>query len=258
MLRMGALFRGVTKQTQTLQNIEEHRVTDREHTISLIQPIILGDDLLLARRKPRMRADDDIEIVVPEPVPLAGFPRFALPTDFEDARQEEVLELVLKVAIGPRVPAEPVIAEGVRRDPPPNGVRPHLVHRLVEDVDRGALAAGVENLAQHRDVDVPPGGQRDIGAGKRRDPGIARGHGAFGDRTKLREIDVRVRFEEAQNELFGGDIALGAGVILHVSWRALLIERQILGRLRHRHAEELCDVGAIDRSLPEQTELDEL
>jgi hypothetical protein len=52
MLRMGALFRSVTKQTQTLQNIKEHRVANREHAISLIQPIILGDNLLLARRQP--------------------------------------------------------------------------------------------------------------------------------------------------------------------------------------------------------------
>jgi hypothetical protein len=68
-----------------------------------------------------MRADDDIEIVVPEPVPIAGLAGLALRTDVEDARQQEILELVLQVAIGPRVPAEAIIAEGMRRDPPPDG-----------------------------------------------------------------------------------------------------------------------------------------
>ena len=128
MLRMGALLRGVTQQTQTLQNIKEHRITDCEHAITLIEPIILGDNLLLARRQRRVRPDDDIEIVVPEPVPVARFPRLAFRADIEDARQQEVLELMLQVALSPRVPAKAIIAEGMRRDAPPDRVRPHLVH----------------------------------------------------------------------------------------------------------------------------------
>ena len=75
--------------------------------------------------------------------------------------------------------------------------------------------------------------------------------------TRLRQTIAR-RLKEAQNELFGSDIALGAGVILHVPRRALLVERQILGRLRHRHAERLNEVGPVDRALPEQPELYEL
>src|SRR5690606_2101829 len=110
-----------------------------------------------------------------------------------------VLELVLEVAIGPDMPAETVIAEGVWRDPAPDRVRARLVHRLVENLDGHALTHRIENLAQDLDVDVPLGRQGHIGAGKRRDPGIMRGSGAFGHRAELSEIDIWIGIEKAQD-----------------------------------------------------------
>ena len=126
------------------------------------------------------------------------------------------------------MPAETVMAEGVRRDPAPDRIRAYLVHRLVENLHGNAFSGGVENLAQDLDVDVPLEGEGDVGSGKRRDPGIMGRDSAFGHRAELREIDVGVGVEKTQHELLGGDIALAARVVLHVSGRPLLIERQIL------------------------------
>src|SRR3546814_16171724 len=56
--------------------------------------------------------------------------------DAENARQQEVFELVGDMTIGAHMPAKAVIAEGVRRNPPPDRIRPLPAHRLVVNINR--------------------------------------------------------------------------------------------------------------------------
>src|SRR5579875_988805 len=80
---------------------------------------------------------------------------------------------------------------------------------------------------------------------------------AFGDRPKLIEVRRRIRFQKTGLKVIASDIALGALVIDRVVRRALLVEREVLRGLRHRHVEHLYDVRAIDAALPEEPELNE-
>ncbi len=57
--------------------------------------------------------------------------------------------------------------------------------------------------------------------------------------------------------MLASDVPLGALIVEGVVGRSLLIERQILRRLRYGDVEHLDDVRAIDPALPEQAKLDE-
>src|SRR6185312_15585826 len=82
-------------------------------------------------------------------------------------------------------------------------------------------------------------------------------HCPLGDRAELRKVDIRIRVEKPQDELVRSHIALAALVVLQVARRALLIESQVLRRLRNRNAEKTDKIGAIDGAFPKQPELDE-
>ena len=87
-----------------------------------------------------MRADLDPEPLLPQRVLQRVRASVAHLADAENARQEEVLELVGDVAIGAHVPAKAVIAEGMGRDPPPYRSRPILAHRMIINIDRMMIA----------------------------------------------------------------------------------------------------------------------
>ena len=103
---------------------------------------------------------------------LCGRARFAEAPDPENARQQEILELVGDVTIAANVPAEAVIAEGVGRDPSPDRIGPILAHRLIVNVHRPVIAHGAEDRAQHGRVDISPGCQGDVSVGNLGDPGF--------------------------------------------------------------------------------------
>src|SRR5690606_19769178 len=107
-LSASALLRSVAEQAQPLQHVEQHRIANRKHAASLIEPVVLGDDLPLALRQIRMGTDDDIEMIVPKPVLVTGRAGLVLAAHLKNSRQQEVLELELEVAIGTDVPAKAV------------------------------------------------------------------------------------------------------------------------------------------------------
>ena len=184
--------------------------------------------------------------------------RLALVAHAAAARDDEVLELALQVAPGARVPAEAVVSEGMWPDAPPDGVRANRVHGLVMYLDRAARPDRSEQRLEDIRVYAPARNGHGIDA---RDPIELRLAGceyAVGHRLELGEIAVGRGLDEARVEVGGGQVALLAGVIVDVVAGELLVAAEVVGGLRHGHAEVRGDVAPVDAAFPEQAELDEL
>ena len=76
-------------------------------------------------------------------------------------------------------------------------------------------------------------------------------------RLELGEVAVGGGLDEARVEVGGRQVALLAGVILNVVAGELFVAAEVVGGLRHGHAEMGGDVAPVDAAFPEQAELDE-
>src|SRR5690606_5932594 len=124
------------------------------------------------------------------------------------SREQEILEPVVDVTEGADMPAKAIAAEGMRADTPPNRLRPLLVHRLIENLNRGLAPERSQDHAE--DSDVHPAMRHGHGVHARGigQPCAVAMKSGVGRKQKLRKVAIRVRFQEARPERLGREVAL--------------------------------------------------
>jgi len=154
------------------------------------------------------------------------------------------------------MPAKPVEPDGVRSDPAPARLRAR--QGLVLHLNRLGLADGTDDRSQRHWIDAPH--RRRCGSVGRqvRDPALFALQHIVGNQAELGKVMRCIWRAELAVEAPATDIGARALVVDHVVRRQRDVAVQVRGRLVHRNAELLHHVDAIDVTLPEQAELNEL
>src|SRR4051794_35936911 len=103
-----------------------------------------------------MRTDFYVERFLPQHILVTAEARRSHVTRLENARQQEILELSVEMAIGASVPAKAVIAKCMRRHSTPHGIGALAIHRLIVDLDGAVLANSADDCPENGWIDRSP------------------------------------------------------------------------------------------------------